>query len=117
MANNKVQEGKTIELTAPVGGVVSGKAYAIGSIIGVAAVDAVAGEKVNFHVEGVFELTKDTNDVITEGQEVFLDNATQTIHNASATGLFSAGQAIEAELAAATTCKVRLAGVPVTAAS
>ena len=55
---NYVMEGEKLELTAPVGGVVSGKAYKIGALIVVATVTKAAGEKFVGITEGVVKMPK-----------------------------------------------------------
>lgn len=74
MAGNYVQEGDVINLTAPVGGVVTGTGYLIGTLFVVALVTAAAGESFAASVEGVFILPKTSAQAWTEGQKVFWDN-------------------------------------------
>lgn len=77
---NYVQEGcKGLELTAPVGGVVSGKAYKIGALIVIAAVTKAAGQKFAGSREGVFKFSKASALVLAEGDEVKWDIETGTI--------------------------------------
>ena len=74
MAKNFVQVGNIVELTAPAGGVVSGQAYRIGSIVVIATVSAAAGEKFNGQRTGVFTLTKVSANAPTEGAKAYLQN-------------------------------------------
>ena len=77
---NYVQEGcKGLEMTAPVGGVVSGLPYKIGALILVAAVTKAAGEKFAGSREGVFKFSKASGLVLAEGDEVKWDAATGNI--------------------------------------
>ena len=74
MAKNYVQEGDVIDLIAPVGGVVSGNGYLIGTLFVVALVTAAAGASFAASVEGVWVLPKTSAQAWTEGQKVFWDN-------------------------------------------
>lgn len=55
---NFVQPGNVITVTTPGGGVVSGAGVLIGSLFGVAAYTAAAGDDVELALEGVFDLPK-----------------------------------------------------------
>ncbi|SCM79961.1 conserved hypothetical protein [uncultured Pleomorphomonas sp.] len=69
---NFIQPGKTLTLTAPVGGVIGGNFYFIGSAFGVACGSADAGEKFDLDVSGgVFELTKNSAEAWTEGAPIY----------------------------------------------
>lgn len=56
MAKNYYQDGDVLDLTAPAGGVESGKPYRIGTINCVALVDAAEGEVFAAKATGVFWL-------------------------------------------------------------
>ncbi|MGA7239162.1 MAG: capsid cement protein [Bryobacteraceae bacterium] len=64
---NFVQEGCSLTVTAPAGGVVSGQILMAGAIVGVAAFDAAVGAQVEVKVEGVYDLAKATADLLTAG--------------------------------------------------
>ena len=101
---NFIQPGNTITVIAPVGGVLSGQLAVVGSIIGVANYDAVAGAQAELSVEGVFELPKTPADAITAGQSV---KATPGgVIDGAATKVV--GYAIAAAGAGTTTVRVRL---------
>lgn len=59
MAKNYEQDGKVLTLTAPTGGVESGKAYAIGALVAVALVSAAEGEQFAAQTCGVWSLMAD----------------------------------------------------------
>jgi predicted RecA/RadA family phage recombinase len=56
MAKNYVEDGESLTLIAPAGGVVSGIAYAIGTLAVVALVTAAEGEPFAARATGVFSL-------------------------------------------------------------
>lgn len=71
---NFVQPGNVLTATAPVGGVISGAGLLVGSLFGVAAYTAAAGDDVELAVEGVFDLPKLSAQAWTVGQLVYWDN-------------------------------------------
>lgn len=83
---NYVQPGDVLELTAPAGGVLSGKGYLIGDLFGVATMDADAAAKVNFQMTGVVLLAKTSAQVWTEGQPIYYDNANKRADSSGAVG-------------------------------
>lgn len=72
MATNYIQDGKVLTLTAPSGGVKSGKAYAIGTLVVVALADAPQGADFAGQTSGVFNLEADKD--LTAGAAVGLKN-------------------------------------------
>ena len=72
---NYVQPGEILTLTAPTGGVVSGNAYLVGAVLGIAVADAAAGSNFESTTTGVFNLPVDAVDTPTEGQAAYWDNA------------------------------------------
>lgn len=112
---NFVHSGKTLELTAPVGGVVSGTAYLHGGLLVVASVSAAATEKYSAEAEGVYELPKEaTTAAFVEGETVFWDNTAKRFDE-TGTGRFPAGTAVKAAGATAATVWVKLVGHSVAA--
>ena len=104
---NFIQEGEGLELTAPTGGVVSGKAYSIGELIVVASGTAAAAAKFVGQIEGVFELAKTSAQAYTEGQQLYLIEATSVVTNTSNTGANPpVGVCVVAAGASDATCKV-----------
>lgn len=110
---NFLQPGKVAEFTAPVGGVVSGNAYLIGTTLVVAAHDADATEKFSGYTEGVFELPKEeTTPAFVEGELIFWDD-TEKEFNDSASGFYGCATAVEAAGATDETVKCKLHGFAV----
>lgn len=99
---NKIQDGKSLDMVAPAGGVVSGNAYAVGALVVVASVSAAEGEMFAGERDAVFELVKETPLTINKGDEVYLkaglvsDDDTATLM----------GIAVEDAASAAATVKV-----------
>ncbi|MBN2204302.1 MAG: DUF2190 family protein [Thermoleophilia bacterium] len=77
-----IEPGRVIELTAPVGDVVSGTAYLIGSLLAVATKSAVAAAKFNALVKGIVDLPK-ADDAWTEGVKLYWDDAAKKITTTS----------------------------------
>ncbi len=71
---NFIQPGETLTVTAPAN-VSSGGLVVVGSIIGVAAFNALSGADVEVATEGVFTLPKVTTDVVTQGARLYWDSA------------------------------------------
>lgn len=112
---NFVQEGNTVTLTAPTGGVLSGAGVVVGNLFGVAAYDAIEDAEVEVQVVGVFTLPKGAG-VINEGAIVWWNNTAKAVSNVTGAGYFPIGVAVEGALDAGATVKVRLDGVAVVAA-
>jgi predicted RecA/RadA family phage recombinase len=110
--DNFVQAGNALTLTAPGGGVVSGTAYLIGSLLVVATVDADAGDSFVGQVTGVISYEKPGSQAWTEGAKIYWDNSAKKMTTTSG-GNTLVGVAAEAVGAGAseTTGKVRLDGV------
>lgn len=71
--DNFVQPGKTLTLTAPSGGVVSGRVYQIGQLVVVATMTAAQGEDFTAITEGVVDVTKVGSQAWTEGVLIYFD--------------------------------------------
>lgn len=111
MANNFIQDGKHITLTAPYQRN-TGLGAQVGSIFGVAlqtVANAVAGQ---FATEGVWLLAKTDEQAWTMGQKIYWDNTNKRCDNDSTVGMLI-GVAVEAVAVTAglVTGKVRLNGV------
>lgn len=113
MATNYVQEGCTVTLTAPDGGVTSGQAVLIGSLFGVCQYSADAGDPVEVALEGVFDLPK-ASVAIAEGADVYWNTSTAQITTVG-DGDYIVGAATQAAAQFAGTCRVRLNGISVSA--
>ena len=75
MANNFVQPGDVVTVSAPTGGVVSGAAFQVADLVGVAMFDAAEGEQVEMAIEGVFNLPSSES---TQGAKVYWDDIAKT---------------------------------------
>lgn len=102
--------GDVLTLTAPIGGVVKGGAYLIGSLVVIAAVSADAGDKFAAQTRGVFTVVKKGDSAWTEGEKVYWDDGETNFQDSSG-GNILVGVAAESATQAATTGKVRLDGV------
>nr|WP_314470466.1 DUF2190 family protein [uncultured Sphingomonas sp.] len=71
---NFVQNGRTLDITAPAA-VLSGGVVIKGAIIGVSNVDAAEGDTIAVDVEGVFSLPKVAALAINQGDAVYWDSA------------------------------------------
>lgn len=108
---NFLQEGDVLPFTAPVGGVVSGGGYLIGSVFVVAVRDAAAGAEFGGFTEGAFSLPKVAAQAQAEGAALYWDNTAKNVTTVSAgntkIGFAYGGGA----LAADATVKVMLPGL------
>lgn len=107
MANNYVQDGEALTLTAPYA-VTSGAGVLVGSIFGIAQETTAIGLDVVVLTEGVFDIAKATG-AITQGAKVYWDNAAKNITLTSA-GNTLVGAATVAALSGDATVRVRLDG-------
>lgn len=73
MAANFIRKGSTVEWTNGGSAVSSGDVVTVGDLLGVAAVDIAGGETGTVHIDGVFEVTCDSADVITQGMKLDWD--------------------------------------------
>jgi len=118
MANNFLQEGDTLSLIAPSGGVTSGVGYMIGGLFVVALTSAAQGAVFSGMTGGVFSMTKNTHattKAFTAGETVFWDD-TNKRWDKTATGLFGVGIAVEAATSTGTSVKVLVGRTGVAAA-
>lgn len=107
---NYSQPGEIITLTAPSGGVVSGTAYKIGSLLSVACVSADEAASYSAAVTGIFTLPKATGQTWTEGAKLYWDDGAKKFTTTSS-GNTLAGCAVAAAGSSDTTGSVRLDGV------
>lgn len=101
MAKNFVQEGKTLTLTAPSGGVTAGAGVLIGTLFGVALSTAAVGESFEMGISGVYDIASDAADTFNEGEAVFWDAGNNRVTVAS-TGNTFVGWATEDKATPAT---------------
>jgi predicted RecA/RadA family phage recombinase len=77
MAKNYIQECDSIQLVAPVGGVVGGTMYKQGSFTGVVEHDALEGEQFTLNLEGAYDtLKKKAAEAWSKGDKLYFDVAT-----------------------------------------
>jgi len=110
---NYVQEGESLDLTAPSGGVVGGLIYKIGIILCVAAADAAEAETFVGYVEGVYDVVAEgagSGQAWAEGDLIYWDNTAKKCTKTS-TSNTKIGVAVAAKATAATEGRLRL--VPV----
>lgn len=110
--NNYIKPGRTMTFTAPGGGVVSGTAYMIGSLLVVAAATVAAGLPFEGMVEGVFTLPKATGTAWTEGALLYWDTGTSNLVTAPGVAARRVGCVATAAASGDATGQVRLHGVP-----
>jgi predicted RecA/RadA family phage recombinase len=103
---NFIQQGNTLDLTAPAGGLVSGQGHLFGDLFGVAATNIQEGTKGAVALTGVYSLPKAAGEAMAEGAVAYWDGAKIT---ATAAGNAKAGNVAEATAAAAASVAVRLA--------
>lgn len=111
MARNFVQEGDTLTLIAPSGGVTAGQGYVIGASFVVALTSAAEGAKFDAATEGVFTMTKaaaGSGKAFTQREAIFWDNSSNKRWDKTSAGFFPVGTAVEAADSAATTVKVKI---------
>lgn len=106
---NFIQEGDTLTLTAPSGGVVSGGGYIIGDLFVVATVTVAQGLPFAAKTRGVFELAKLSAQAWIEGVKVYWDAANSRLTTV-ATGNRLVGVASEAAANPSSVGRVRLDG-------
>ncbi len=102
-----VQPGRSITVTAPTGGVVSGEGVLIGTLFGIAQFDAVEGAEVEILTEGVVEIGKTSALQIGVGDRLFWD-ATNKVVNKTATAQVCVGVAVSAAANPSDTVKIKL---------
>lgn len=116
MSTSYIARGDVVTFTAPTGGVTAGTPVLIGTLL-VIPQETVA-ETLSFdgYVTGVHSVPKVGSQAWTEGAIVYWDN-TNHYFTTTSTSNYRGGAAVEAvgSGAGATTGKVRLAGIPVTA--
>jgi predicted RecA/RadA family phage recombinase len=109
---NAVQPGNVITIPAPAN-VTSGQPGLVGVLFGVYAETVASGLPVAFQIEGVVEIAKDNNLVISAGDRVFWVPGSSWV-NKTLTAQQCVGVAVAAATQTSTTVKVKLgAYVPV----
>lgn len=111
--NQRYTHGLHIGLTAPTGGVESGKPYRIGAFVGVAQTTAAAGERFALWLDGSWTL--DVAGALTEGQLVYINGSGGL--TATATGNVPFGAAVTAKGTGTGPAEVALLGKLATTAA
>ena len=107
---NFVQEGESLDLIAPSGGVVSGLGYLLGALFVIAATTAAEGEVFSGARTGVFDLDATTHastQAFAVGDPVYWNDTTKKV-TATATGNQLIGFATEAKVSTAAVARVLL---------
>lgn len=106
---NYIQPGNSVTMTAPSGGVVSGIAYLIGALFGVAAVTAAEGESFEMSLVGVYTLpaASGASTDFTAGAKLYWDDTAKKVTK-TATGNTPVGYALADKATGGTTATVRL---------
>lgn len=102
-----VQEGDQVDYT-PVSAVSAGDVIIQGSLVGIALRDIPAGVLGALAVEGVFDVNKYANEVISFGDPVYFDNGTHTATGTIAYSEGAMGVAVKAAAASDATVRVKL---------
>jgi predicted RecA/RadA family phage recombinase len=110
-----IQEGESLEFTAPAGGVTAGTGVKIGDILVIAQTTAAAGATFVGRRIGVVEHAKLSAQAWTEGQQVNWDDTNKRFTTVT-TGNFKAGVAAAVAANPSSTGKVVLSGVNLGAA-
>ena len=104
---NFIQHGDSLTVPAPVGGTISGNAYLIGSLFGVAATTQAAGADVVLKTTGIFELPKTSALAIALGDAVYWDDTAKVVNKTAAANTLI-GYATRAAANPSATVRVRL---------
>jgi predicted RecA/RadA family phage recombinase len=102
-----IQPGRALTVTTPAGGVLSGQGVLIGTLFGIAQVDAVEGAEVEILTEGVVEIPKTSALQIDVGDRLFWD-ATNKVVNKTATAQICVGIAVSAAANPSGTVRIKL---------
>lgn len=108
MASNFVQPGKSVDLTAPTGGVTTGVGVLIGNIFAVAANTVAAAIAFVGNTFGVWSLAKTSAQAWAVGDKIYWDNTNKRADNVPTAGFRLIGIATEAAANPSSTGKVRL---------
>lgn len=115
-----IQDGQTMSITAPTGGITNGALIVQNRTAGVALNTVAAGSAVSVALTGVFDLASVATGAKTQGNRVFYRTTGGAKKAAFASGVatgakYTIGTVWETATAAATSVKVRLVGGPLAA--
>jgi predicted RecA/RadA family phage recombinase len=102
---NFIQQGRSIEITAPYAATTGG-GMLLGTLFGVVADTVGSGATAEIVIEGVFDIAKDAS-VFSAGDLVYWDDTNKVV-TSTATGNRTVGRAIQAQLTGDATCRVHL---------
>lgn len=105
---NFLQNGKTMLITVPAGGLVSGQPYVEGSKLVICVTDGAENDIIAANTSGVYSLAKKAAEAIAQGVPVYWDETEEEI-TATASGNVFAGYAHAAAAGADTEIAVALA--------
>lgn len=105
---NYIQMGSYLTVPAPAD-VSSGDGVVVGSIFGIASIDALTGENVSIATEGVYSMPKVGADDFSVGETVYFDDAAGLMTE-TPTDNVAVGVAVEAAPTGSATVSVRLDG-------
>ena len=109
-----IQDGATLEVTAPAA-VTSGVGVLVGTnLFGVALGDAASGALVRIRTEGVVDIAKNTSLAISAGDRVYWNNSAKEV-NKTATSNVCVGVAVRAAGSSDATARIKLCPVVNTA--
>lgn len=111
MAKNSYGEGEPLDVVAPAN-VTSGQAFLVGTLLVVAARDALSGETVPGHTCGLWVLPKATGEAWTQGAKLYWDDTNKRF-TTTASGNTFRGCAAQAQASGDTTGLVRLNAVSI----
>jgi predicted RecA/RadA family phage recombinase len=109
MAKNFVQDGATVEVTAPAA-ISSGAGILIGNLFGIALHDAASGAPLRIRTEGVFEVAKTSALAIGVGDRLFWVPGSSVV-NKTTTSQVCVGVAVGAAANPSPTVLMKLAPV------
>ncbi|MFO1156631.1 MAG: DUF2190 family protein [Rhodospirillales bacterium] len=102
---NFVQEGPSIDIVAPTGGVTSGVGVLIGTLFGVATVTAAEGAAAAIITAGVVDIAKTSALAISVGDRLFWDDTNKVV-NKTTTAQQQVGVAVAAAANPSATVKM-----------
>lgn len=109
MAQNYIQPGDRLQVTAPVGGYTSGQIVAAGEFVGVSLGTYADGDTAVIAICGVYEVAKEAPQAQAQGVKLYFDSANARLTTSDGSGANKfAGWAWETAASADTTVQVRL---------
>jgi predicted RecA/RadA family phage recombinase len=106
---NFIQEGRTLYITAPVGGTVSGQPVVTGKIFSIASETVPAGVTTAVWRKGAYTLSKTNAQAWNQGDSLYWDNVNDVVTNVNTGTLLAIGYAFAAAANPSSTGQVLLA--------